>query len=142
MRRRTLGVMVIAALALLALVTTQTAAQVKQGKSRPLTTHTLMGVIVGPQCGALNNALKDSGPADDAGWKKAAQQAELLNEASHILMADGRCPDAKWAEACKTLDDCSKVILEKVKAKDAAGARQAFAAMTQACAGCHAAHKK
>ncbi len=123
-------------------VATSVAAQVKKGKTRPLTTHQLMEALVGPSTGALSKSLEGTGPTDDKGWSLAATRASLLNESAHILMADGRCPDATWAGACKTLDDCSKVVLTKIEAKDAAGARDAFKAMTMSCAGCHAAHKK
>lgn len=120
----------------------QTSAQVKQGKTRPLATRQLMGSLVRPQCAALGDALKGSGPADDKAWEAAAANAALLNECGHILMADGRCPDAVWAGACKTLQDCSQAALTKIAAHDAAGTREAFGALTKACATCHAAHKK
>lgn len=119
----------------------QSSAQVKKGKTRPALTKQLMSGLIQPNCAALGAALKGTGPADDKGWDAAATNAALLNESGHALMADGRCPDATWAGASKTLQDCSAVVLEKVQAKDAAAAREAFGALTKSCATCHQAHK-
>ncbi|MBP88637.1 MAG: hypothetical protein CMJ64_18305 [Planctomycetaceae bacterium] len=116
-------------------------AQVKKGKTRPLLTKQLMGGLVQPNCKDLGAGLKKA-PADDKAWAALATKAALLNEASYILMADGRCPDGVWAGATKTLQECSDVVLKKIEAKDAEGAQGAFQAMTKACAACHKAHKK
>jgi cytochrome c556 len=121
---------------------TQTAAQVKVGKTRPLTTKHLMSGLVKPQWTLLGESLKDNGPADDKGWDAVATQAELLNESAHIMMADGRCPDAVWAGACKSLQDGTQALLAKVAGRDAAGAREALGQAGAACGACHKAHKK
>jgi hypothetical protein len=115
--------------------------QVTKGKTRPLLTKQLMGGLVQPNCKSLGAGLKEA-PADDKAWEALATNTALLNEAGHILMADGRCPDGEWAGAAKTLQECSAVLLEKIDAKDAEGAQGAFKAMTAACAACHKAHKK
>ncbi len=115
--------------------------QVKKGKTRPLLTKQLMSGLVQPNCKGLGGDLKKA-PADDKAWEALATKAALLNEAGHILMADGRCPDGDWAGAAKTLQKGSGVLLEKIEAKDVEGARGAFKAMTGACAACHKAHKK
>jgi hypothetical protein len=80
------------------------AAQVTMGKSRPLRTHTLMEYVNKVHCGALKTAL-DGDLSNEEARDEAAEHAELLNEAGHILMADGRCPDADWAKAAKALQD-------------------------------------
>ena len=124
-----------------ALCTLVAVGQVTKGKSRPLLTKQLMGGLVNPNCKSLGAGLKEA-PADDKAWEALATNAALLNEAGHILMADGRCPDGDWAGAAKTLQDCSAVLVGKIEAKDAAGAQGAFKALTEACAACHKAHKK
>ncbi len=130
------------AAALLTLISTaQVSGQVKQGKERPLKTHHLMEGLVAPNCGALKKDL-EAGPSDDKAWDKAAMKAELLNEASYILMADGRCPDGVWAGAAKTLREQSAAVLAAIEAKDADAAKTAFGAMTKACGACHKVHKK
>jgi len=116
-------------------------AQVTKGKSRPAATAQIMSGLVQPNCAALGKGLKDA-PADDKAWKAVAVNAALLNEASYILMDDGRCPDATWAGAAKTLRECSAVVLDKINAKDAAGAQAAFAQLTKACGACHTAHRQ
>jgi hypothetical protein len=132
----------VAALAGAILVGSQSLAQVKQGKTRPLKTAHLMSGLIGPNCSALGKELQGDGPADDKAWAAAAARAGLLNESGHLLMDDGRCPDKTWADACKTLRDCSAVVLTKIEAKDASGAREAFTAMVGSCKACHTAHKK
>lgn len=116
-------------------------AQIKKGKTRPLTTKQLMSGLVKPQCTDLGAGLKTA-PADDKGWDDLATKAALLNECSHVLMADGRCPDGAWADAAKTLDEGTVAVLDKIAKKDAAGAQEAFKAVTNSCAACHKAHKK
>ena len=124
------------------LLASQTTAQVKKGKTRPLTTKQMMAGLVKPQWATLSETLKGAGPADDKAWEAALTNAALLNESGHVLMADGRCPDGVWAGASKTLQDCSQALVAKLEAKDAAGAREAMSALTKSCGTCHAAHKK
>lgn len=116
-------------------------AQVTKGKSRPLKTKQLMGGLVRPNCAGIGDALKEA-PKDDKAWDELATKAALLNEASFILMDDGRCPDGTWADAAKALREGSAAVLAKIEAKDAAGAKTEFETMTKACGACHKAHKK
>ena len=116
-------------------------AQVTKGKERPLTTKQWMQAVHKVHCGAIKEGL-DAGPSDDEAWDAIALHAAMMNESSHVLMADGRCPDGVWADACKTLGQGSNEVLVAVEAKDAEAAKTAFAAMTQSCGGCHKAHKK
>ena len=116
-------------------------AQVEKGKTRPAATKYLMRGISQQHCAALAKLLNE-GPADDKAWDTAACHASCLNELGHVLMEDGRCPDADWANAAKTLREGSAAVLEAVNKKDIEGARAAFKSMTGACASCHKAHKK
>jgi len=137
--KKLLGVGIIAAV--VAMLSVSAVAQVKQGKTRPLQTKQLMSGLVKPSCAGIGDGLKEA-PADDKAWKELATKAALLNEASYVLMDDGRCPDGDWANAAKALREGSASVLAKVEVKDAAGAREALKATTQACAACHKAHKK
>ena len=103
MNKRWIALVSTAVLGAALLVAGQSSAQVKQGKTRPLTTHDLMAGLVAPHTGSLREAFKGDGPADDKGWATARIQAGLLNEASYTMMEDGRCPDQVWAGACKEL---------------------------------------
>ncbi len=123
------------------LVTVPVTGQVKQGTTRPLKTKQLMAGLNGPNCSALGKGLK-AGPADEEAWENLALNAALLNEASHILMADGRCPDADWAGAATVLREQSQEVLNNIDARNAEGAQAAFAAMTKSCGACHSKHKK
>ena len=115
-------------------------AQVKKGKTRLLLTKQLMNGLVVPNFKGIGDGLKEA-PADDDAWTAVATKAALLNEASFVLMADGRCPDRDWAGAVTTLRECSETVYKKVEAKDAEGAQEAFKAMRQSCAACHKVHK-
>ena len=116
-------------------------AQVTKGKSRAAQTKFLMRGVNQPHCAALGKMLK-AGPADDKAWEEAACHASILNEMSYVLMDDGRCPDANWAGAAKTLRECSAKLLQAIEAKNVDDARAAFKGLTGACAACHKAHKK
>ena len=115
--------------------------QVQQGKTRKAATKYLMRGVIKPHCSDLGKLLK-AGPADDKAWDTAACHASCLNEMGHVLMADGRCPDAVWAGASKKVQECSGVILEAIKKKDLEGARSAFKVFTAQCKACHTKHKK
>ena len=116
-------------------------AQVKKGKTRLAQTKQLMSGLVQPQCAAVGKGTKEA-PTDDKAWASLATSAALLNEAGHLLMDDGRCPDADWANAAKVLRESSAAVLAKVEAKDAAGAATEFKKLTESCGACHKAHKK
>ncbi len=122
------------------LATTQVAAQVKKGKTRPASTKALMNAWIGPVRAALDAELKTE-PADEKAWASIAAKAEVLNESGHALMEDGRCPDAVWAAACKTLKDATSTLVVKAQAKDLAGAREAYGVFMTSCKSCHTAHK-
>lgn len=115
--------------------------QVKKGKVRPLETKTWMKTVNGPHCSTLAKMMK-AGPADDKEWEAAATHAQMLTESGYVLMADGRCPDAVWAEASKTLQDAGAEMSKAVAAKNTADAQAAMGKILGSCKSCHAAHKK
>ncbi len=144
MRSRKFGVPVVAVLGLLfgPLDFSPMIAQVKQGKSRPLLTKQLMKGLMNLHCGELKKAL-DAGPTKDEDWQDVELRAALINEASYILMEDGRCPDGTWADAAtKKLRTGSGDVLSAAKEKNLENAKKAFGSMTGACKDCHTAHKK
>jgi cytochrome c556 len=117
-------------------------AQVKQGKTRAAKTAQLMKGVMKTHCGDLKKSL-DNKPANDEAWDDLALHAAVINELSYLLMDDGRCPDATWAEAAsKTLRAGSAEVLAAAEAKDYEKAKTAFGNMTKACKACHDAHKK
>ena len=117
-------------------------AQVKKGKTRALKTAQIMKGVMKPQCGDLKKGL-DAVPANDEAWDALAVNAAIINELSYVLMDDGRCPDATWADAAsKTLRQGSADVLKAIEAKDLAAAKNAFGSMTKACKACHDAHRK
>ena len=59
-----------------------------------------METIVKLHLTALKKGLIDSKPATKKDWKQLALNAALLNESSHIMIADDRCPDKIWKDSC------------------------------------------
>jgi hypothetical protein len=123
-----------------ALSTQPSEGQVKRGKSRAAATKYLMRGVVAANCGALGKLVKAE-PTDDKGWDTIACHASILNEASYVLMDDGRCPGKNWADACKTLREGSQKLIDAANAKQLESAQTAFKGMTAACSACHSQYK-
>ena len=117
-------------------------AQVKKGQTRAAATKYLMRAVNQPMCAGLDASLKGSGPGDEKAWDTAMCQASVLNEMGYLLMEDGRCPDAAWANAAKELKEGSASVLAALEKKDLEVARTSFKTVTGACGACHKAHKK
>ena len=135
-RLGTLGVVVI----VVSVVAVAATAQIHKGKSRLAITKQIMSGLVHPNHAAIDRLAKEP-PADAKAWEALGTNAALLNEASYILMDDGRCPDAEWEKATQKLRTGSAAVLAKIQARDTAGVAIEFKAMTQACVACHAAHR-
>ncbi len=101
----------------------------------------LMSGINNPNCSAIAQLLKESGPADDQAWEKVAMHASVLNEAGHLLMQNDRCPDGVWASATAKLREGSSAVHAAAVKKDLPAARDAFKVATASCGACHAVHK-
>jgi len=118
-----------------------TLAQVKQGKSRPLKTSQLMEGLIKPNYDTAKKVLKGKMKRKKE-WAQLAMHAALLNEASYILMDDGRCPDAVWADAAsKTLRSGTEDLLKAIAAQDLAAAQAACSGLSKSCKACHDKHK-
>lgn len=114
-------------------------AQKTKGKSRAALTKQLMKGIVGANAGQLKKALD----AESPNWEEVALRAAVINEAGHFLMDDGRCPDAAWANAAKSLQVDSAAVLDAAGKMDLAAAKSAFGKLTlDGCGACHLSHRK
>lgn len=122
----------------LGLFTNDAEAQKTKGKTRAATTKQLMKGLVQANCADLGKLLK----ADPVSWDDVALKAALLNEATYILMDDGRCPDKIWADAAKAAREASGAVLAAAEKKDLAAANDGFKKLTtEGCGGCHKEHK-
>lgn len=137
-----LNVKLIAAAALLvAAASVQLVGQVAKGKTRPLETKIWMKSVNGPFCTNLGKILK-AGPADDKAWADVVLNAQMLSEAGHVLMADGRCPDKAWAEASQKLRDGADAVLKAAASKNTEEAMNHFNnSVLASCKGCHSVHR-
>jgi cytochrome c556 len=138
MPRKTISALVVVAALVAAGIAT---AQVKQGKTRPARTSHLMKGVIKPNCDALKKAI-EAAPADEKAWKALAVNAAMLNEISYALMEDGRCPDAKWADANKLMQTGSADLLKAISGKDHTALKSAFGTTMKSCKACHDAHKE
>ena len=130
-----------AAALVVAVIGDSVVAQVTQGKTRAMKTSHWMAGVMKTHSGALRKGLA-SAPADDKAWKALEVSAGLMNEASYVLMADGRCPDGVWLNAVeKTLREGSASLLKAIEAKDVAAAKTALGAMSRSCKECHTKHR-
>ncbi len=116
-------------------------AKIQKGEKRPLLTKHLMSGLVKPFSGDLRKAIGEA-KTDPEAWDDVIKLASLLNESSYIMMADKRCPDKVWADACKTLDTATKAVIKAANKKDAAAAGEAAKGIGKSCGSCHKAHKK
>ena len=114
----------------------------KKGKVRPLTTAQLMSGLVKPQLVAVQgHVAEEKAPESDEDWTALTTSIALMNESSYIMMADDRCPDKIWADACEVLRKATEAGLQSAAQKDAAGVRESLAGITASCKACHAEHK-
>ena len=136
--KRFVGILVALLLVSGFVISERVEAQKTKGKTRAASTKHLMKGLVAVNCGGLKKDL-DSTEID---WNEITMHAALLNEAGHLLMDDGRCPDGEWAKAAKALQTQSTAVMAAAAKDDVASAKAAFTELTaQSCAICHAAHK-
>ncbi len=111
-----------------------------KGKTRPLTTSQMMAGLVKPKYVELKDGLAKE-PLSPDDWKALATHAALLNESSHMLMADDRCPDDTWKDAAMILRKATDAALASIEQKDSKGALKAVENITLSCKKCHEAFK-
>lgn len=140
MSLRSFSILTVAVVCGAGFVTSRSLDAQKKGKTRPLTSTQLMAGLVKPEFLKLKAGLAKA-PKDDAAWTALATSAALLNESSHILMADERSPDKPWEDGSMIMRKASLNVLKLIEKKDAEGALAAFAMVQQSCKTCHAEHK-
>lgn len=129
-----------AALAALLVASVSLNAQSSDKPRRVASAGDIMVGIHKVHCGALKKAL-DAGPKSDKDWETAGVHAAMMNEAGHVLMQDGRCPDKVWADACATLRNGSDQAAAAFKRKNLDDAKAGFKAMIGSCKACHSKHR-
>ncbi|MFO0817985.1 MAG: hypothetical protein U1A77_08590 [Pirellulales bacterium] len=139
---KTYGILVVVVVVVVASAVAVVAmAQNDKKKSRLASTKQIMSGLVHPSHEAIEKMAKEM-PVDAKAWDALATSAALLNEASYLLMEDGRCLDGDWEKASQNLRTGSAAVLAKIQDKDRAGVDRELKAMTQACVACHAAHRQ
>jgi len=114
----------------------------KKGTTRPLTTAQMMSGLVKPQLVALKELVAEDHKVEgEEDWQAVKTSISLLNESSYMMMADDRCPDKIWADACDILRKSTETALQKADQKDAAGVRESIPDFIASCKACHTEHK-
>ena len=57
------------------------------------------------------------------------------------MLADGRCPDDTWEQACRMLNKSSRDALAAIEKKDSAAGLKAVEGLIGSCRHCHTEHK-
>lgn len=135
----------VAAVCAVALVMTfaaQKATSQKAEDERAAEVKHLMKAISESNMKRLVGAVKGEEPDSDEKWERIEASAAILNELGHLLMQNGRCPDATWAEATVKLRAGSAAAVKAAKAKDFAALRLTIPAIGGGCKQCHDAHRE
>lgn len=65
----------------------------------------------------------------------------MLNEASYVIVDDGRSLGADWDKAAEQLREASAEMLAKIAARDKTGIDSGLKVIAKACTDCHAAYR-
>ena len=129
---RTLGVLLFAGLAM---------AQ-GPGYHEIANTGQLMQGLIQPSAGAINNAAKESGPADDRAWRGVVVNAIMVQESAQLLKTSGRAKDQEgWSKAADALGDAGAEVQKAAQSKDLAALQAAAGKINGTCQGCHSVYR-
>lgn len=114
--------------------------QENPAKIRSATIEQVMVGMVHPNYLAIEKAAKE-GRVDAQTWKTLATNAALLNEASFLLVDDGRSLGDSWEKAAAEMRGGSATMLAKVGARDKAGIASELKNIAKGCVNCHAEYR-
>ena len=105
-------------------------------------TGQIMQGLIQPAAGAINNAAKDAGPADDRAWRGVVINSIMLQESAQLLKTSGRAKDQEgWVKAADALGDAGAEIQKAGQAKDVAALQAAAGKVQGTCQGCHSVYR-
>jgi hypothetical protein len=102
----------------------------------------LMQGLVQPSTGAINNAAKEAGPADERAWRGVVVNAIMVQESAQLLKTSGRVKDQDaWIKAADALGEVGAEVQKAGQAKDLAALQAAAGKINAACQGCHSVYR-
>lgn len=102
----------------------------------------LMQGLVQPSTGAINNAAKEAGPADERSWRGVVVNAIMVQESAQLLKTSGRAKDQEaWIKAADALGEVGAEVQKAGQAKDLAALQAAAGKINAACQGCHSVYR-
>ena len=102
----------------------------------------LMEYMVKPAMDKIKAYRKAGGPADKDEWKKAFGAISMVNEASQLVLMDGRVKDDAWRDGANQVVAASKDAMMGAYRMDPNGYSAGLKGMSAGCKTCHDVHKK
>ena len=104
--------------------------------------HDLMEYMVKPAMAKVKAFREAGGPSGKDEWKKAFGAVSMVNEASQLVLMDGRVKDDAWLDGANKAIAGSQDAMMGAYRMDAEGYGKALRAMQSGCKTCHDVHKK
>lgn len=105
-------------------------------------TGQVMQGMIQPAMMAINNAAKESGPADDRAWRGVAINSVMLQEGAELLKTSGRAKDQDaWIKDADALKSAGAAVQKAAMAKDLAALQTAASGIGATCQGCHSVYR-
>ncbi len=135
---------VLVAVALASVVTVAAVADNHEGHAykKAASVHDLMEYMVKPAMDKVKAFRESGGPSGTDEWKKAHGAISMVNEASQLVLMDGRVKDDAWSEGAAQVIAASRDAMLGAYRMDAMGYDAALKAMSGGCKTCHDVHKK
>lgn len=102
----------------------------------------LMAYMVKPAMDSVKAFGEAGGPSGRDEWKKAFGAVSMVNEASQLVLMDGRVKDDAWRDGATKVVAATRDAMLGAYRMDVAGYNQGLKAMRAGCKTCHDVHKK
>lgn len=102
----------------------------------------LMEYMVKPAMDRVKAFGEAGGPSGRDEWKKAFGAVSMVNEASQLVLMDGRVKDDAWRDGATKVVAATRDAMMGAYRMDADGFNKGLKAMRSGCKTCHDVHKK
>ena len=102
----------------------------------------LMAYMVKPAMDKVKAFGEAGGPSGRDEWKAAFGAVSMVNEASQLVLMDGRVKDDAWRDGATKVVAATRDAMLGAYRMDAQGYNKGLKAMRAGCKTCHDVHKK
>ena len=102
----------------------------------------LMAYMVKPAMDKIKVYREAGGPSEKDDWKAAFGAISMVNEASQLVLMDGRAKDDAWRDGAAKVIAASQEAMMGAYRMDSAGFNKALKGVSAGCKTCHDVHKK